>query len=91
MRGLHGPVYSSEYGGGDFPPTHPWQEDRGIGASYGYNRNETEQHYDSRGQLLRMLTKVSGNGGNLLLCVGPLPDGTIPELQRGVCWRSANG
>ena len=82
MRGLHGPVYSSEYGGGNFPPTHPWQEDRGIGASYGYNRNETEQHYDSRGQLLRMLTKVAGNGGNLLLCVGPLPDGTIPEVQR---------
>jgi len=82
MRRKHGPVFSSEYGGGNFPPTHAWQEDRGIGASYGYNRNETEAHYNTRRQLLEMLTKVAGNGGNLLLCVGPKADGTIPEVQR---------
>jgi len=82
MRRRHGPVYSSEYGGGNFPPTHAWQEDRGIGRSYGYNRNEGPKQYNSRRDLLRMLTKVAGNGGNLLLCVGPLPDGTIPDLQR---------
>ena len=82
MRRKHGPVYSSEYGGGNFPPTHAWQEDRGIGRSYGYNRNETVKHYNSRRDLLHMLTKVAGNGGNLLLCVGPLPDGTIPDLQK---------
>jgi len=82
MRRKHGPVYSSEYGGGNFPPTHAWQEDRGIGRSYGYNRNETVKQYNSRRALLNMLTKVAGNGGNLLLCVGPLPDGTIPDLQR---------
>ena len=81
MRRRHGPVYSSEYGGGNFPPNHAWQEDRGIGRSYGYNRNETVKEYNSRRDLLRMLTKVAGNGGNLLLCVGPLPDGTIPNLQ----------
>jgi len=82
MRRKHGPVYSSEYGGGNFAPSHPWQEDRGIGRSYGYNRNETVKEYNSRRDLLYMLTKVAGNGGNLLLCVGPLADGTIPDLQR---------
>jgi len=81
MRRKHGPVFSSEYGGGNFPPTHAWQEDRGIGRSYGYNRNEGVAQYNTRRQLLHMLTKVAGNGGNLLLCVGPLPDGTIPALQ----------
>ena len=35
-----GGVSLGEYGGGNMPPSHPWQEDRGIGASYGYNRNE---------------------------------------------------
>ena len=33
-------MYSSEYGGGNYPPTHPWEENRGIGKSFGYNRNE---------------------------------------------------
>ena len=75
---------------------HAWQEDRGIGRSYGYNRNETEAHYNTRKQLLHMLTKVAGNGGNLLLCVGPKADGAIPELQRRRllemgAWLDANG
>jgi len=96
MRRKHGPVYSSEYGGGNFPPAHAWQEDRGIGRSYGYNRNETVKQYNSRRDLLNMLTKVAGNGGNLLLCVGPLPDGTIPALQKQRLremgqWLKANG
>ena len=81
-RRKHGDVYSSEYGGGRFPPTHPWQEDRGIGHSYGYNRNETIDQYDSAYTLITMLSRVCGNGGNLLLDVGPTADGRIPVIMQ---------
>jgi len=95
-RGKHGDVYSSEYGGGRFPPTHPWQEDRGIGHSYGYNRNEGIDQYDSGYELITMLSRVCGNGGSLLLDVGPTADGRIPvimqdRLVRIGRWLKVNG
>lgn len=96
VRGRHGDVFSSEYGGGNFPPTHPWQEDRGIGHSYGYNRNEGIDDYDSEYRLIQMLSRVCGNGGNLLLDVGPTADGRIPvimqdRLVRIGKWLKVNG
>ncbi|MDP6545053.1 MAG: alpha-L-fucosidase [Phycisphaerae bacterium] len=95
-RRIHGDVYSSEYGGGRFSPKHPWQEDRGIGHSYGYNRNEGIDAYDSEYTLIKMLSRVCGNGGNLLLDVGPTADGRIPvimqdRLVRIGKWLKVNG
>jgi len=81
-RGKHGSFYESEYGGGNMSPKHPWQEDRGMGRSYGYNRNEGASDYDSAATMIRMLCKVAGNGGNYLPCVGPMADGRIPEIMR---------
>jgi len=81
-RSIYGDYFSSEYGGGDYPPHHPWQEDRGIGKSYGYNRNEDAWDYNSRGELLRLLSKVCSNGGNLLLDIGPKADGRIPPIMQ---------
>ena len=81
VRGKAGDYFSSEYGGGDYPPTHPWQEDRGIGNSYGYNRNEDAWDYNSRQTLVRLLSTVCGNGGNLLLDIGPTADGRIPPIM----------
>lgn len=81
-RGKHGTFYESEYGGGNLPPTHPWQEDRGIGHSYGYNRFENIYDYDSAEELIRMLSKVVGNGGNYLLDIGPTADGLIPVIMQ---------
>jgi len=80
-RGKYGDYLSSEYGGGDYPPTHPWQEDRGIGNSYGYNRNEDAWDYNTRQTLIRLLSTVCGNGGNLLLDIGPTADGHIPPIM----------
>lgn len=81
-RGSHGSFYESEYGGGNMPPTHPWQEDRGMGASYGYNRNESIFEYGSAASMIRMLAKCAGNGGNLLIDVGPTADGRIPVIMQ---------
>ena len=81
-RGQHGMVFSSEYGGGRGWTDHPWQEDRGIGHSYGYNRNEDLGDYDTPEALIHMLVKAASNGGNLLLDVGPTADGRIPVIMQ---------
>lgn len=45
--------------------------------SWGYNKYETS--FKTERDLIRMLVEVVSKGGNLLLNVGPKPDGTIPE------------
>ena len=40
MPGKHGDYFSSEYKDADIDQQHPWEESRGIGGSYGYNRAE---------------------------------------------------
>lgn len=82
-RGSHGDVFSSEYGGGDAcGPEHPWQEDRGMGHSYGYNRAESIEDYDSAEEMIQMLCRCTSGGGNYLLCVGPTGDGRIPVIMQ---------
>lgn len=82
-RGLHSDVFESEYGNGKWnSPKHPWQEDRGIGRSYGYNRNESVDDYNSSEEIIQLLSNVAGGGGNLLLCVGPTADGRIPVIMQ---------
>ncbi|WP_052293090.1 alpha-L-fucosidase [Coraliomargarita akajimensis] len=82
-RGEFGDVIESEFGGGKFTtPERPWQEDRGIGNSYGYNRAEDIYDYDSRETLLQTFSGVVGGGGNFLLCVGPTADGRIPVIMQ---------
>ena len=61
---------------------------------WGYNRYETEFH--SAPQLIRQLVEIASKGGNLLLNIGPRPDGAIqPEfearLRRMGEWLRANG
>lgn len=86
-RGKHGGYYTTEYGGGtDFKGTaeasHKWEENRGIGASYGYNRNEDYDDYRTTSGLIQILIGMVSQGGNLLLDVGPAADGTIPVIMQ---------
>ena len=51
-----------------------------INDSWGYNASDT--HYKSNEQLIRALVGAAGRGANLLLNVGPRPDGSIgPEFR----------
>ena len=73
-----------------------WETTRGIGYSYGYNRAETAGTYLSADAAVRLLVDIVSKNGNLILNVGPLPDGTIPELQRQCleglgAWLDVNG
>ena len=62
--------------------------------SWGYNKYETE--FKTERDLIRMLVEAASKGGNLLLNVGPRPDGTIQEefvtrLRAIGRWLSVNG
>jgi alpha-L-fucosidase len=59
-----------------------WEATRGIGYSFGYNRNEGLESYLSLKDLIHSFVDIVSKNGNLLLNVGPMADGTIPELQR---------
>ncbi|KYP14264.1 alpha-L-fucosidase [Flavihumibacter sp. CACIAM 22H1] len=72
---------TSEYGSG-MDASVVWEENQGIGHSYGYNRNENLTDYKSSDELILMLIDIVSRGGNLLLNVGPTADGRIPVIQQ---------
>ena len=61
-----------------------WENCRGVGLSFAYNRIEDASHLMSAAQTVRHLADVVSRGGNLLLNVGPTAEGTIPDAQRQV-------
>ncbi|MEP6582893.1 MAG: alpha-L-fucosidase [Ginsengibacter sp.] len=78
----NGATYTtSEYGSGMNADV-VWEENRGIGHSYGYNRNEQLSDYKSSHDLILMLIDVVSRGGNLLLDIGPTADGRIPVIMQ---------
>ena len=73
-----------------------WENTRGIGLSFGHNRNETSEHLLSADEAVRLLVDVVSRGGNLLLNIGLEASGRIPELQRQTLeglgeWNSRHG
>lgn len=86
-RGKHGGFYTTEYGlvhheeGVDFQHK-PWEECRGIGTSFGYNKIETPANFATSEALIELLVRTVASGGNLLLDVGPTADGRIPALMQ---------
>lgn len=83
MPGKHGDYFSSEYQDAEgIGAWHPWEESRGMGRSYGYNRAENINHYRSSKELVHELIDVVSRGGNLLLNVGPTADGRIPVIMQ---------
>ena len=95
-RHKHGGYWTTEYTPGMSGMDHPWEESRGMGFSYGYNRAERLEHYHTGRELVILLADIVSRGGNLLLDIGPAADGTIPVimeerlLQIGA-WLKVNG
>jgi alpha-L-fucosidase len=95
-RHKHGGYWTTEYTPGMSGSAHTWEENRGMGFSYGYNRAERIEHYHTGRELVIMLVDLVSRGGNLLLDIGPAADGTIPVvmeerlLQIGA-WLKING
>ena len=72
---------TSEYGSGK-DASIVWEENQGIGHSYGYNRNEKLDDYKTSRELILLLCDIVARGGNLLLDVGPTADGRIPVIMQ---------
>jgi alpha-L-fucosidase len=71
-----------------------WETCMTINNTWAYNAHDHE--YKSAQVLIRSLVEVASRGGNLLLNVGPQPDGVIqPEFQERLraigAWLAVNG
>ena len=100
FRGKCGDHYTTEYEDishdGEASDTHPWEECRGIGLSFGYNKFETTAQYLSNEACIETLCDKVSRGGNLLLNIGPTADGLIPVIMEERLlaigkWLSVNG
>lgn len=63
-------------------PAHKWEENQGIGKSFGHNRAENDNDYKSAAQLVELLVDSVSRGGNFLLDIGPTADGRVPMIMQ---------
>ena len=78
----HGGIFTPEYQPDLDFEDHPWEESRGMGFSYGYNREEDAWDYNSTQSLLISLIDKVSRGGNFLLDIGPDAHGKIPPIMQ---------
>lgn len=80
-NGLVRDFASLEYKSGQVTREQKWEMCRGMGLSFGYNAVENDSHLLSSAELVSLLAGTVANGGNLLINIGPMEDGTIPPAQ----------
>lgn len=78
----------------DRPLPGPWEACFTLGTQWAYK--PTNEEYKSGTKLIEMLIETRAKGGNLLLNVGPKPDGEIPieqtaRIQELALWNFVNG
>ncbi|HUH46771.1 MAG TPA: alpha-L-fucosidase, partial [Arenibacter sp.] len=61
------------------PENEYWELCLTMNDSWGYQKND--HNYKTTDQIIGIFADVIGNGGNLLLDIGPKADGSIPEEQ----------
>jgi alpha-L-fucosidase len=87
-------VYDIERGSSKAGKKYPWQTDTSIGKkSWGYVPDEENKNPN---ELIDELIDIVSKNGNLLLNIGPRPDGTITQEQQDVLlaigrWLKVNG
>jgi alpha-L-fucosidase len=87
-------VFDIERGKSETARPFPWQTDTSVGKkSWGYIEGEENK---SPNQIIDDLVDIVSKNGNLLLNIGPRPDGTITEGQQEVLlqigsWLAVNG
>jgi alpha-L-fucosidase len=81
VRFHHAGFYTPEYQPDLDFEDHVFEESRGMGASYGYNREEDIQDYSTTQALVLSLVDLASRGGNFLLDIGPDATGKIPPIM----------
>ncbi len=82
VRFNHAGIYTPEYQPDLDFADHDWEESRGMGYSYGYNRQEDAWDYNSTQSLVIALIDKVSRGGNFLLDIGPDEHGKIPPIMQ---------
>lgn len=77
----HADITTPEYEKYDKITEKKWETCRGLGFSFGYNQTEGPQQVIAADKLIAMLVDITSKNGNLLLNIGPRPDGSISEIQ----------
>lgn len=77
----------------DRPLPYPWETCMTMGGSWSWNPHDK---YKSPRELVHTLVGIVAKGGNLLLGIGPQPDGELPttaleRLQAIGAWMQVNG
>ncbi|WP_430107942.1 alpha-L-fucosidase [Paenibacillus sp. B1-33] len=75
----HGDYKTPEQGLPITRPVGPWEFCTTINSSWGYQHDD--DYYKTLNQIIRMFCDCITMGGNMLLDVGPMEDGTIPKRQ----------
>lgn len=81
-HGLDTGFLTPEYSSGIKVTDRPWAEVRGLGRSFGLNRNEDLEAYGTSKELIERFVQTVANGGGMILNVGPKADGQIPLIQQ---------
>lgn len=79
---LHADFTTPEYAVSDDIQEAKWESTRGIGFSFGFNRNEDASSFLSVDELVDSFVDIVSKNGNLLLNVGPKANGEVPQGQR---------
>lgn len=92
----HGDFYTSETDEVVERLDEPWEENRSMSESYGFNRSDSSGNYLTADELVEMLVRIVARGGNLNLIVNPEGSGKVPEIQMALLselgrWLSVNG
>jgi alpha-L-fucosidase len=93
----HWDFRTSEYQhGSSLEGSEMWEHTRGVGYSFGYNQLEDESQSLNGTEAITHFVDVVSRGGNLLLNVGLMADGTVPPVQRKTltelaAWKAVNG
>jgi alpha-L-fucosidase len=82
IRFKHAGFFTPEYQPDLDFENHDWEESRGMGHSYGYNREEDSWDYNSTQSLIIALIDKVSRGGNFLLDIGPDEHGKIPPIMQ---------
>ena len=71
-----------------------WETPQTLNTTWGYSR--FDQQWKTPGDVIRRMVEIVSKGGNYLLNIGPMGDGTIPApsvatLRKVGAWVQANG
>ncbi len=92
----HFDIRTPEYASFDTVQDKKWESTRGVGHSFGANRNERPEDIVTATELVRSFADIVAKNGNLLIGIGPDEFGRFPAEQlvplRGLgAWLRVNG